>query len=147
MKRILHILHGWLFWRLFCIVNNVSFKCVVLVLNNENQQLDKYAVEYLDIFLNRRAAKKAFIIWSDDRTKVWLDKVKLSPEKKLIHMPFKKLKLLYDFYCFDKFFDNIVFTFISKPQENLLGRILNETDINEKDAVCLALYHLRYVPE
>lgn len=147
MKRILHILHGWLFWRLFCIANNISFKCVVLVLNNENEQLDKYAVEYLDIFSNRKAAKKALIIWSDDETKEWLDKVKLSSEKKVIHVSFKNINLLYDFYCFYKFFDNIVFTFTSKPQENLLGRILNETDINEKDAVCLALYHLRYVPE
>ncbi len=147
MKRILHILYGWLFWRLFCIANNISFKCVVLVLNNENEQLDKYAVEYLDFFSNRKAAKKALIIWSDGETKEWLDKVKLSSEKKVIHVSFKNINLLYDFYSFYKFFDNIVFTFTSKPQENLLGRILNETDINEKDAVCLALYHLRYVPE
>ena len=57
------------------------------------------------------------------------------------------LKALYDYYSFDKFFDNIVFTYKTFPKYNLLGKVLNETSINEQDAVCLALYHLREVPE
>ena len=45
----------------------------------------------------------------------------------------------------DGFFDNIVFTYAFRPQDNLLGKVLKETQVNEEDAVCLGLYHLRAV--
>jgi hypothetical protein len=118
----------------------------VLVLNHENETLDKKAVEYLDYFMDRKTAKKALILYSDPDTRAWLKKVKLSDHKVVKYMEKQRADLLYDYYSFDKFFDNIVFTWTSKPAENLLGRVLAETDVNETDAVCLALYHLRSIP-
>lgn len=67
-------------------------------------------------------------------------------KRSIRHISKKRLELLYDYYCFEKFFDNIVFTYTAKPAENMLGRVLTETDVNETDAVFLALYHLRNVP-
>ena len=57
------------------------------------------------------------------------------------------MEKLYDYYSFMKFFDNIVFTYVDKPEDNLLGTYLEKTDVNEEDAACLALFHLRSVPK
>lgn len=146
MASVIHILHGWLYWRVFSIIHNISYKKVLLVLNNENPQLDKEAVQYLRLFVERKSARSSIIVWTEQSTKKWLDEIKLE-NNKIVYLPIQKIELLYDYYCFEKFFDNIVFTYTSKPNENLLGRILSETDIDERDAVCLALYHLRYVPK
>lgn len=148
VRSVVRILYGWVYWHIFCLQNNITYKSVVLVLCGENHLLDKYSVKYLELFVKRKTADKALIIWSEQATEEWLKQFILQLERtKIKYMPEKYVKFLYDFYSFDKFFDNIVFTYTSKPKENLLGRILEETGVDEKDAVCLALYHLRYVPE
>ncbi|NBH20534.1 hypothetical protein D3Z55_24965 [Clostridiaceae bacterium] len=53
---------------------------------------------------------------------------------------------MYDYYSFHKFSDKVVFTYTDLPGDNQLGRALRETKVNEEDAVCLGLYHLRRVP-
>lgn len=146
MARMIHILHGWLYWHVFSMIYSISDKNVILVLNNENTELDKAAVQYLELFSERKAAERAIIVWTEQSTKKWLDELKIE-KIRIMYLPVQKIELLYDYYCFEKFYDNIVFTYTSKPNENLLGRVLNETEIDEKDAVCLALYHLRYVPK
>lgn len=141
------MIHGYLFWRFFSLIHGITYRSVVLVLVNDNYELDRCAVEYLHLFMDRKKAKNGLILWTDSQTKVMLDEGNLPDGMAVRHIEESKLKLLYDFYCFDKFFDNIVFTYTDLPKDNLLGRYLSETDIDEKDAVCLALYHLRYVPE
>lgn len=46
-----------------------------------------------------------------------------------------------------KFYENIVFTYDNRPEDNLLGDLLEEGLIDEKEAVCLGLFGLRKVPE
>ena len=119
-----------------------------MVLTGENHLLDRYSIEYLDLFAKRKSADNALVVWSDIESLEGSDLTRLKLKRiKAVYLSDRKVKLLYDYYSFDKFFDNIVFTYTSMPEENLLGRILAETEVNEKDAVCLALYHLRYVPE
>ncbi len=36
------------------------------------------------------------------------------------------MEKLYDAYCFYKFYDNIVFTYDSRPEDNRLGMLLEE---------------------
>ena len=146
MSRVIRILHGWIYWHIFSIIYGISYKKVILVLSNENPNLDKEAVRYVKLLVERKSAQEVIIIWHEQSTKKWLSEIKLK-NGKMLYLPTSKIELLYDYYCFEKFFDNIVFTYTSKPSENLLGRILSETDIDEKDAVSLALYHLRYVPK
>ena len=62
-------------------------------------------------------------------------------------MPFQKIKLLYKWYCMDGRRKNVVFTFVKTNKDNLLEHFINETDINEEDVVCLALYNLREIPK
>lgn len=143
-KQVLKVLKGSLFWNLFKLLNNVTYKVVVLVLTGENKKLDLYAVKYLEKFMARKGAKKAFIISVAFEPQI----IEFVGENKNIFMKkmnSNKIKLLYDYYSFDVFFENIVFTYVSSPEENLLDRVLKETDVNEEDAVCLALYHLRCV--
>ncbi|MGN0385619.1 MAG: hypothetical protein ACI4EX_07020 [Lachnospiraceae bacterium] len=148
MRRVIRILHGWFYWHIFCLLNGITKKSVILILCGENFTLDKYSVEYFDLFIKRKNADTALITWTDPMTKECLNRSNLQKDKvRIKYLSEKHVKLLYDFYSFDKFFDNIVFTYTTTPEENLLGKVLKETEINERDAVCLALFHLRYVPE
>lgn len=147
MREILHIVRGYLWWKLLCIKYAINYNKVVLVLANENEELDKNAVKYLDIFCKRKGALKSLIIVPQQADYEWINQENMSKDIKVAHITDNGLSLLYDYYCFDKFFDNIVFTYTTKPEENMLGRVLEETTIDEREAVCLALYHLRYVAE
>lgn len=120
---------------------------MVLVLTNENKTLDYYAIAYLKYFVKRKYANEAIILFHDVETKKMLKKFKFPFEVKAVFYPLKEIEKLYDYYSFEKFFDNIVFTYTTFPKDNLLGRILDETPVNEQDAICLALYHLRTVLE
>ena len=148
MRRVFRVIVGWIYWHIFCLKNQITYRSVVLVLTGENHLLDRYSIEYLDLFAKRKSADNALVVWSDKESLEGSDLTRLKLKRiKAVYLSDRKVKLLYDYYSFDKFFDNIVFTYTSMPEENLLGRILAETEVNEKDAVCLALYHLRYVPE
>ena len=59
----------------------------------------------------------------------------------------EKLLLVFDYYCFAFNLDNIAFTFLKHCHYNLMGRILDETDITEEEAVCLGVYWLRELQE
>jgi hypothetical protein len=54
---------------------------------------------------------------------------------------------IYNWYRVVRFNKNMFFTYTDKTKDNLLGRFMRETDINEKDAVCLAIYNFRGVVE
>lgn len=142
----MRILHGWLYWTYFKLLNQISYKCVVLVLASENKKLDVWAVRHLDDFVKRKCADKAMIIFHDKAGQDASKELHASCSIVQIKLPLKRIELLYDYYSFDRFFDNIAFTYVSVPDENLLGRVLSETDITEEEAACLALYHLREVP-
>ena len=145
-KRLMRILYGWLYWSYFKLINHISYKYVILVLASENKELDVWAVRHLGDFAKRKCADKAMIIFYDDAGEKASKELYTGCNIVRKKLPNKRVKLIYEYYSFDLFFDNIVFTYVSEPDENLLGRILDETDVNEEEAVCLALYHLREVP-
>lgn len=145
-KRILHILHGKKYWNWLRLRYVITYKKVVLVLTGDNEKLDYYCLKYLEHFLKRKYAKSAIIISDDEKVLKNVEKMKFRFPIELCYLEKKRIELLYDFYSYMKFFDNIVFTYTDRPKDNLLGRILAETDVNEEDAACLALYHLRAVP-
>lgn len=57
------------------------------------------------------------------------------------------MEKLYDAYCFYKFYDNIVFTYDSRPEDNRLGMLLEERLVGVGEAVCLGLFGLHQAPE
>lgn len=144
-RRSLAILLESFQWFRLCISYQINYKKVVLVLTNENKKLDYYAVAYLEYFVKRKYAEKVIILFHDIESKKMVESFHFPFEVKTVFYPLEKINKLYDYYSFKKFFDNIVFTYTNCPEYNLLGRVLDETSINEQDAVCLALYHLRKV--
>lgn len=146
-KRSLIILRESFQWLRLCIIYKINYKKVVLVLTGENRILDYYAIAYLEYFVKRKYADEAVILFHDVETKKMIKDFHFPFEVKTVFYPLEKIEELYDYYSFEKFFDNIVFTYTTFPKYNLLGRVLNETAVNERDAVCLALYHLRTVIE
>lgn len=125
----------------------IDYSRVVLVLSGESKKLDYFALAYLERYVKRKYASEAVVLYNDAETKEMLDAFDFSFPVKAVFYPVKKMEKLYSYYSFEKFFDNIVFTYITEPKDNLLGRVLRETDVNEQDAVCLGLYRLRTVPE
>ena len=146
VKRVIRVLHGWLYWTWFRRFYQISYESVVLVLASEHKELDVWAVRHLDDFVKRKFADRAVVIYYDKAGENASRQLCVSCRCVRLKLPITRVRLLYDYYCFDRFFDNIVFTYTSAPDENLLGKVLDETDITGEEAVCLALYHLREVP-
>ena len=136
----------WLLWRKLKIQYRIDYKKVALVLAGENKKLDRACLDHLDDFVHRKYADSAIIFYSKEKYGDGEIAADSDSEVRICPMPQETIERLYSFYCFMKFFDNIVFTYTDKPSDNLLQRYLDETGINEEDAACLALYHLRCVP-
>ena len=109
--------------------------------------INKYAgrirLLHLKDYMRRKVADRAVILASD--RKIWKQAAAFAscfPVKAYL-VKEQELLLLYDYYCFEEYFDNVVFTFVSRPKDNLLERVLRETDVDEEEAVCLGLYCLR----
>ena len=145
-KEIVNILQGAFLWKTMCIRFRINYKKVVLILVNENKKLDYYAAAHLEDYMQRKYADEALILFDNDSVYKMIRRMKTDVCRKLYRYPEKKIRKLYQYFSFYKFFDNIVFTYTSCPKDNQLGRVLKETQINEEEAVCLGLYRLRTVP-
>ncbi len=141
------ILKGWCYWHWLRITHHVNYNKAIIVLSDENHELDKQVIRHLPDYMKRKSAKSAIIFCKVGGMNYWMKKAERMPHVVIEELPEEKISLLYSYYCFVKFFDNIVFTHTDTPADNLLGKYLRETDVDEEDAACLALYHLRHVPD
>ncbi len=142
------ILRGKKIWDAMSREYRFDSKNVVLVLAGDNKKLDLFALDYLQTFVSRKKANRAEILLTDEsyvadylQRKNFLFPVNERKSRR------EDLSLLYDYYCFAFNLDNIAFTFLNHCYYNLMGRILNETDITEEEAVCLGVYWLRELQE
>lgn len=137
----------WMFWHYFKVKNHINYQKVVVVLSDENRELDQIVLSRLNEYMKRKHAKNAIVFCVKDNydryTKIFDSNAYVS----FRIVTKNTIDMLYSFYCFEKFFDNIVFTHVDSPSDNMLGRVLRETDVNEDDAACLALFHLRCIPD
>lgn len=144
------VISGWLYWKRLQLEYRVTYKTIVLVLVGDNKTLDEECIFYLDEIIERKYARKILIIYNEN---VYSQGQGYDLENTrgldctVVYLEQDRIALLYRYYCFVKFFDNIVFTYTDIPSDNMLGRYIEETDINEEDAACLALYHLRHIPK
>lgn len=142
-----HILGGWLFWQSIKIKYAINYSKALIVLSNENHELDKQILLHLTDFTKRKHVDCAVILCVEECVSEWTLFLSGYNCVHIDTMSEADMERLYDYYSFMKFFDNIVFTYTDKPEDNLLGTYLRETAVNEEDAACLALYHLRSVPK
>ena len=150
------ILGGAVRWGILRMRLGIHEKTVVLFLTNDNLRLDYYATVHLKDFMKRKYADRAVFFLDDVFCKSLpggpcflrtLDRMaKTSKQVTLCRYPASEIERVYGYYAFYKFSDRVVFTYTDRPKDNLLGRALRETKVNEEDAVCLGLYHLRQVP-
>lgn len=140
-------LKGWLYWQLLRLKLKIDYHKVVIVLTDENRKLDEYVLAHLEDFMDRKYADHALLVCTEEREKELVFSYECERRVRIHAVQAAQMDLLYSFYSFMKFFDNIVFTYAERPKDNLLKRFLDETNVNEEDAACLALYHLRYVPK
>lgn len=145
-KKILRMLHSALIWKMMCLRFRIDYKKVVVVLVNENKKLDYYAMAHLKDYMQRKYAEEALVLFNDKKVYKMVKGMGLDVRVKLYQYPAKRIERLFEYYSFYKFFDNIIFTYTTRPKDNQLERALKETPINEEDAVCLGLYRLRSVP-
>ncbi len=130
-------------WRSIKRRYHIDDKTVVLVFPGQRQDLEESCIKYLKIFMSRKGADKAIIFY---REKTVIKMIKDKEEIVPVRLKEKYMSRLYELYSFMKFFDNIIFAYADSPADNMLGKCMDETDINSDDAAALALYHLRYVP-
>ncbi len=145
-KETLCILHGAFQWEILKLRLGINHRKVVVILVNDNKRLDYYAMVHIGDYMRRKYAKKAVVLLDDKKTFKMAGSVNKIPNVKIYRYPKKSIELLYGYYSFYKFSDEIVFTYTDTPRDNRLGKVLEETGINEEDAICLGLYHLRRVP-
>lgn len=148
IKQSIDAIKGQLIWSNLMRKESLDDKKIVLVLTGENDRVDEYALKYLDDVIDRKYAEEALVIAADEKMTEKIDQYTYSHPVKTRILPPKKVGLIHKWYCLDKlFFRNLIFTYVRTNKDNLLERFLQETDVDEEDVVCLALYNLTRIPE
>lgn len=147
LKQICHITHGYLIWLKYRMRFRIDDHKAVIVLTGENCRIDYYALIHLKEYVQRKFIEKVVILIRDKKVMKLIDTIPFLFDVKVHFINDRELSLFYDYYCFEEHMDNMVFTYVSKPADNLMQKILEETDIDEEEAVCLGLYCLRAVPK
>ena len=146
-SQLVRLLQGYLLWKFLIVKHGIDYRKVVLVMSEENAEVDRQAIINLQIFMERKHAKSAIVFCRNQAKEEAEQMIGKSRPVSVEVLTDGEMAKLYSFYCFNKFFDNIVFTNTDTPKDNMLGKYLKETNVNEKEAVCLALYHLRCIPQ
>lgn len=142
------VLLGSFFWSILKLRDGLNYSKIVLVLTGDNEEVDEYALMYIDNAIQRKRAEEAIIYVFSKEIKEQVKKqihsdypvrVKVLPKNVVNH--------IYRRYLIDKFYKNIFWTYTDNAKNNLLGRFMRETDINAEDVVCLAIYNFRCIPE
>lgn len=149
IRQIFHVIQGYMIWQKYRLRFRLGQKKVLLVLAGENRSVDEYALIHLEDYVKRKIADQAVILASDDRL---LEQARaaapgFSFRTEIFRVGQRELLQMYDYYCFEEYFDNVVFTYTDRPKDNLLGKLLKETNIDEEEAVCLGCYCLREIPK
>lgn len=141
------IFEGWLFWQRVRLKYAINYSKSLIVLSDENHELDRQVLLHLPDFTKRKHVELAVVLCDESRLSEWTSFMNGNNRVQIHTMSKADMEKLYGYYCFTKFFDNVVFTYTDKPADNLLGTYLRQTEVNEEDAAALALFHLRTVPE
>ena len=126
---------------------SISDRTVTIVLSGENLELDQKAISHLKYYVARKKAVRAEILVCNE---VSFEKVTKYPYDFPVNVTLMKkseLQAIYEYYCFAFNMTNITFTFLEYIEYNLLGRIIEETDLTLEEIVDLGVYWLREVIE
>lgn len=147
VKQDIDVARGYFLWLLLNRKGCANHRILFLVLTGENEKVDGYALEFLDSAMDRKSVEEALVIVSNEEM---VERVSRHEYRHVVRTKIlsrNNIGLLYKWYCLNDCLDNLIFTFVRTNSDNLLDQFLRETDIDERDVVCLALYKLRHIPE
>ena len=68
LRQSLMIIKGYIIWLQFRVKEHLDDKKFVLIVTEENEKVDQYALKYLDYVMERKYTKEALVIVSNQGT-------------------------------------------------------------------------------
>ena len=140
IKEIIKSYLGKQLWNIIVKKYDINYNKVVIVLPEDNDEWNRTALKYLPNYMQRKSVEEAVIIVNNNE-KI-LNKIKC----KVVKLSSYAISLLMQYYCFYRFFDNIVFFYLNYPRDNLTKLVLEQGNITMDEWICLGFYKLREVP-
>lgn len=142
------LVKGNLLWKYLRLRYAINDTTIVLFLTGENPEIDGYALKYLGLVMERKGCNRV-VIFVENEELFCFAKEKLNETIKadVEMITVAQIMAIYNWYRVVRFNKNLFFTFTDRTKDNLLGKFIRETEINEKDAVCLAIFNFRKVVE
>lgn len=142
------LVKGDLLWKYLRLRYAINDTTVVLFLAGENPKIDEYALKYLGLVMERKGCNRVVIfVENEELFSFAKGKLNSSTNADVRKITTAQIMAVYNWYRVVRFNKNLFFTFTDRTKDNLLGKFMRETEINEKDAVCLAIFNFRKVVE
>lgn len=142
------LVKGDLLWKYLRLRYAINDTTVVLFLAGENPKIDEYALKYLGLVMERKVCNRVVIFVENEELFCFAKgKLNSSTNADVRKITTAQIMAVYNWYRVVRFNKNLFFTFTDRTKDNLLGKFIRETEINEKDAVCLAIFNFRKVVE
>ena len=142
------LVKGDLLWKYLRLRYAINDTTVVLFLAGENPKIDEYALKYLGLVMERKGCNRVVIfVENEELFSFAKGKLNSSTNADVRKITTAQIMAVYNWYRVVRFNKNLFFTFTDRTKDNLLGKFIRETEINEKDAVCLAIFNFRKVVE
>lgn len=142
------LVKGDLLWKYLRLRYAINDTTVVLFLTGENPKIDEYALKYLGLVMERKRCNRAVIfVKNEELLCLAKEKINTTIKTDVRKITATQIMAVYNWYRVVRFDKNLFFTFTDRTKDNMLGKFIRETEINEKDAVCLAIYNFRKVVE
>lgn len=133
-------------WDIFKLSKHISNEDGILVLSGENTKIDEISIARFNEYLDKKYLSKGVVLVSRrEQSRIAPIKKNIASHIQIIYLPPNKLKRFYELHCVKPFAAHIAFTFIHTPKDNMLGKYLEKSELDENDLVCLALFRLGHV--
>ena len=142
------LVKGNLFWKYLRLRYAINDMTVVLFMSGDNSKIDEHSLKYLDLVMERKGCNRAVIfVENEDLLRFAKERLNSTINADVRKITTAQTMAVYNWYRVVRFNKNLFFTYTDRTKDNLLGKFMRETEINEKDAVCLAIYNFRKVVE
>lgn len=145
LRQLFHAWKGWLVWKSWKLKYRINYDSVVLVPMEKDIEWNREALKYLPDYMERKRVTRCIILTADKQIEA-LYRNETAPGASIRNISSRQLDLILEYYCFCKFFDNIVFLSLDRPRENMSSLILQQGCVSKRELICLCFYHLREVP-
>lgn len=142
IKEIIKSYLGKQLWNIIVKKYDINYNKVVIVLPEDNDEWNRTALKYLPNYMQRKSVEEAVIIVDNNKKNIEKNKIKCN----VVKLSSYAIRLLMQYYCFYRFFDNIVFFYLNYPRDNLTKLVLEQGNITMDEWICLGFYKLREVP-